>query len=188
MTNPTVGSIDISVLGGPSTVNLDVDFGPTGTRGSRIFGVSADPRLATTPKPLEIMNYDLGIVITPSAPDYLSVYQKTGTSPEDWEAFAALYPNFYADKKTINFDAQGTGTFTIIASSVFTVPTYALEMFNVFYQIENSNPVSSAMTLSLGQNGNQQVITVTIKAVEFNGTAWSAVQGDKVVHVFSTVV
>jgi hypothetical protein len=188
MTNPTVGSIDISVLGGPSTINLDVDFGPTGVRGSRIFGVSADPRLSTTPKPIEVMNYDLGIVITPSAPDYLSVYQKTGTSPEDWDAFAALYPNFYADKKTVSFNSQGVGTFTIIASSVFTVPAYLLAMFNVFYQIENSNPISSSMNLSLDQSGNQQVLTVTIKAIEYNGTAWSALQGDKTVHVFSTVV
>lgn len=188
MTNAIVGAIELSVLGGPSSINLDVDFGPTGVRGSRIFGLPADPRLLTTPKPLEILNYDLGIVITPSAPDYLQVYQKSGTSPEDWEAFAALYPNFYGVKKELTFDSNGQASFEIIVSDVFTIFTYSVEMFNVFYQIESSNPIASSMTLDLSTSGTDQVLEVTIKAVEYSGSAWAPLQGDKMVDVFSTVV
>lgn len=188
MTTPLVGSIDLSVLGGPSSISLDVDFGPTGARGSRIFGVPADPRLITTPKPLEVTNYDLGIVITPSAPDYLTVYQKTGASMEDWEPFAALYPNFYATKQNLTFDSNGVASFQIVVSSVFTVASYALEMFNVFYQINTSNPIATSMTKSLAQSGNDQVLTVTIKAIEFGASSWSALTGQKAVDVFATVV
>lgn len=188
MTTPLVGSIDLSVLGGPSSISLDVDFGPTGARGSRIFGLPADPRLISTPKPLEVTNYDLGIVITPSAPDYLSVYQKTGTSVEDWEPFAALYPNFYAAKQALTFNSSGVATFQIIVSSVFTVTTYLVEMFNVFYQINSSNPIASSMTKTLTQNGNDQVLTVTIKAIEYSSSTWSPLQGQKAVDIFATVV
>lgn len=188
MTTPLVGSIDLSVFGGPSSISLDVDFGPTGARGSRIFGVPADPRLVSTPKPLEVTNYDLGIVITPSAPDYLSVYQKTGTSAEDWEPFAALYPNFYAVKEGLTFNSSGVATFEIVVSSVFTVASYSLEMFNVFYQINNSNPVATSMTKTLAPSGNDQVLTVTIKAVEFSSSSWTPLEGLKSVDVFATVV
>jgi hypothetical protein len=188
MTNAIVGAIELSVLGGPSAINLDVDFGPTGVRGSRIFGLPADPRLLTTPKPLEILNYDLGIVIAPSAPDYLQVYQKSGTSPEDWEAFAALYPNFYGVKKDLTFNSSGVATFEIIVSDVFTIFSYSVEMFNVFYQIENSNPIASSMTLDLSTSGSDQVLEVTIKAIEYSGSTWAPLQGEKAVDVFSTVV
>jgi hypothetical protein len=188
MTNAIVGAIELSVLGGPSAINLDVDFGPTGVRGSRIFGLPADPRLLTTPKPLEVLNYDLGIVIAPSAPDYLQVYQKSGTSLEDWEAFAALYPNLYGVKKELAFDSNGEASFEIIVSDVFTIFTYSVEMFNVLYQIENANPVASSMALNLSTSGTDQILEVTIKAIEYSGSAWTPLQGDKMVDVFSTVV
>lgn len=188
MATPLVGSIDLSVLGGPSSISLDVDFGPTGVRGSRIFGLPADPRLISTPKPLEVINYDLGIVITPSAPDYLSVYQKIGASAEDWEAFAALYPNFYSVKENLVFNSSGTASFDIVVSSVFTIASYALDMFNVFYQINTTNPVATSMTKSLAQNGSAQVLTVTIKAAELVSSSWTPLIGEKAVDIFATVV
>lgn len=188
MTNAVVGAIELSVLGGPSAIDLDVDFGPTGVRGSRIFGLPADPRLLTTPKPLEILNYDLGIVITPSAPDYLQVYQKSGTSSEDWEPFAALYPNFYGKKEELSFNSSGEASFQIVVSNVFTIFTYSVEMFNVLYQIENDKPIASSMTLDLAASGNDQILGVTIRAVEYDGTSWVPLQGDKMVDIFSTVV
>ena len=38
---------DLTVFGGPETINLDLDFGPTGDRGSIIIGVQGDPRNAS---------------------------------------------------------------------------------------------------------------------------------------------
>lgn len=199
MTDVLVGSIDLSVFGGPSNISLDLDFGATGVRGSRIFGLTRDPRFPTTPKPLEITNYDLGIVISSAEPDYLTVYQKVGATPEDWEPFAALYPNFYATKKEVTFTA-GVASFEIVVSEVFSLDNsvignpFAIERFMVQYQIEDrsedtdSFPISSSMFLSIAPVGSAQVLTVSLKAIEYTGTVWQPVSGNRVVHSFSTVV
>jgi ribosome maturation factor RimP len=61
-------------------------------------------------------------------------------------------------------------------------------MFNVFYQIENDNPIASSMTLELSSSGLDQILEVTIKAVELSGSSWVPLEGDKMVDIFSTVV
>ena len=37
MVDIVLATDDLAVLGGPETVNVEVDFGPTGDRGSQIF-------------------------------------------------------------------------------------------------------------------------------------------------------
>jgi len=199
MVDTRIASIDLSVLGGPSRIDLDVDFGTAGPRGSRIFGLTGDPRLITTPKPLEIKNYDLGIVINSQAADYLTVYQKVGATLEDWEPFAALYPNFYATKRNVVFDEDGEGSFEIIVSEVFTLGDvfvdnpFAIERFMVQAQLQNQPglpqmPSSLGMGLSIRAEGSAQILTVSLKAVEFDGTTWAPVTGQRLVHSFSTVI
>lgn len=199
MVDMRIASIDLTVLGGPSRVDLDVDFGTPGPRGSRIFGLTADPRLLTTPKPIEIKNYDLGIVINSSAPDYLTVYQKVGATLEDWEQFAALYPNFYATREAVTFDENGEGSFEIIVSEVFTLGDvfidnpFAIERFMVQAQIQTQpgqtqRPSSVGMGLSIRAEASSQILTISLKAVEFNGTTWVPITGQRLVHSFSTVI
>lgn len=83
-------SENITVLGGPSSVSVDVGIGATGERGSVIYGVSADPRLSTTTKPTGVKVFDIVIVIAPSEPDYRVMYQKTGPGSEDWSELIDL--------------------------------------------------------------------------------------------------
>ena len=56
MADVILSTEDLTVFGGPALISLDVDFGPSGSRGSRIYGVVADPRLSTTPKPQDIQD------------------------------------------------------------------------------------------------------------------------------------
>lgn len=83
-------SEELTVLGGPSSVSVDVGIGATGDRGSIIYAVSADPRLATTTKPSDIKVYDISLVINPSESDYRVMYQKTGPGSEDWSELIDL--------------------------------------------------------------------------------------------------
>ena len=47
---------DITVLGGPSSINVDVDFGPPGTRGSQIFIGQGNPNDPTTEIGQDVIN------------------------------------------------------------------------------------------------------------------------------------
>mgnify|MGYP000206122767 FL=1 len=84
MPNIDVSAIDVVVVGGVTTKNVDINYGPQGTRGTRIFGISADPRLATTTKPDGVILFDIVIVTSPVEDDYRIMYQKTGPGTEDW--------------------------------------------------------------------------------------------------------
>tara|TARA_B110000503_G_scaffold106718_1_gene159392 strand:- start:3499 stop:3786 length:288 start_codon:yes stop_codon:yes gene_type:complete len=84
MAEVVLSSQDLVVLGGPSKVEVDINFGVQGTRGTRIYGLSADPRLATTTKPEDLIMFDIAIIISPTEDDYRIMYQKNGPGDEDW--------------------------------------------------------------------------------------------------------
>lgn len=84
MANIDVSAIDVVVVGGATAKTVDINYGPQGARGTRIFGISADPRLATTTKPDGVIIYDIVIVTTTTESDYRVMYQKIGLGSEDW--------------------------------------------------------------------------------------------------------
>jgi|TARA_B110000483_G_scaffold201796_1_gene243051 hypothetical protein len=84
MPNIDVSAIDVVVVGGATTQTVDINYGPQGVRGTRIFGISADPRLVTTTKPDGVIVYDIVIVTATTEADYRVMYQKIGTGSEDW--------------------------------------------------------------------------------------------------------
>jgi hypothetical protein len=201
MTDATVSSIDLTVFGGPSSIDVDVDFGTIGPRGSRFFGVIADPRLSTTPKPVDALIFDLALVVTPSAFDYLTIYQKVGSGSEDWEALAELFPNVYSTKQELDF-VGGSASFDLVLNNVFTIEdqNYNVSRFMVQLNIEDrvnetKRPVSFSTSLAVNAVADDQVLTVSINAIEYNTTAgpggtpaWVNISGERVVHVLATVV
>jgi hypothetical protein len=84
MAEVDISSVNVVVVGGPTSQEVDLSIGPQGVRGTRIYGVTADPRLATTTKPEDTILYDTAIVVTPTESDYRVMYQKIGNGSEDW--------------------------------------------------------------------------------------------------------
>lgn len=84
MAEVDISSVSVVVIGGSTSQEVDLNIGPQGTRGTRIYGVTADPRLSTTTKPADTILFDVAIVVTPEEDDYRVMYQKTGTGSEDW--------------------------------------------------------------------------------------------------------
>ena len=180
---------DLSVFGGPASIDVDVDFGATGTRGSRIYGVSADPRLVTTEKPTDIQNYDIAMVVSPSESDYLTVYQKTGTVDEDWIEFASLVPNVYSAKAYITF-SSGTAVGVVPVSDLFTLETYTADQFQVQISVEQEGsqtlPSSLGYSLSISDVGAKKYLVITTTGVEFDTGTWQAIDGQRIAHLFIT--
>ena len=73
-----VNSIDLVVVGGPSTISLDVDLGAKGIRGNAIYPLDGDPRTVSTDH-LDILEGDLVINTDPS-----SVYEEEDISTYGW--------------------------------------------------------------------------------------------------------
>jgi hypothetical protein len=201
MTDAVVSAIDLTVFGGPTSIDVDVDFGTQGERGSRIFGVIEDPRLLNTPKPVDAKVFDIAINVTPGTGTYLTFFQKTGSGAEDWIPMTELFPNIYSAKEEVQFSA-GTATFDIILNEVFTIEdgNYDVERFSIQHTIENVEPgqprfaVSSSISLAVNAVGPNFVLTITINAIEYNPTGnngqpiWLNVSGPRTLHVLATVV
>lgn len=200
MTDVNLSALDLTVFGGPTRVDVDLDFGPQGQRGSRITAITADPRLSTTAKPFDAAIGDLVLNVTPSASDYLMLYQKVGTASEDWQEIVELFPNIYSNKVNLNFQS-GIASYQVILNNVFTITdqNYNVSRFTVQHNIENANvgeanlPISSGASLSVAASGGNQVLTITLNAIEYNSSLlpnnpWQSVDGIRAVHFFVTAI
>jgi hypothetical protein len=195
MVDIVLDSDELTVLGGPSQVQVEVDLGAQGDRGSVILSGSGDPNEITTDgilntNGLELQPYDM-YINTKQGNDYTKLYQyvtSDGNAPT-WKQVLTLLPNIYSVNKTVTFNG-GTGTIADISVSDITDLAGASSLqasnFNIQYSILGSSSIASAISVNdPTQNGK---LPISIKAHEYNGTLWSALSGSKTVHLFITVV
>jgi hypothetical protein len=194
MVDIVLDSDELTVLGGPSQVQVEVDFGAQGDRGSVILSGSGDPNTITTDgilitSGLELQAYDM-YINTQQGNDYTKLYQYVASDGNalTWKQVLTLLPNMYSINKNVTFNS-GTGTIADIAITDITDISGSSSLtaanFNVQYSIIGSDSVASAISVSNPANGK---LPISIKAHEFNGTTWTALSGSKAVHLFITVV
>lgn len=178
-----VSNDDLTVLGSPEVVELLVDIGPTGTRGSKIFVGIGDPNLVgigggQTP----ILN-DLYINSAPGV-DYGYLYQYISQpGGNTWVQILKMNPTVFPYINETVF-TSGTAQIIIPISSITTQSSITAENFNIQYNISNINPVSSSISL-VEKVGTDLVIT--IKAIEYD-SGWSDLSGTVTTYIFISIV
>lgn len=101
MTEVVFSNEELSVLGGPSELNVSLDFGPAGSRGTYIFtgdGKPTDPNVnissASLPAQSTPQIFDFYINLKPSDNEYLFLYQYQNVNGvATWERILRLVPN-----------------------------------------------------------------------------------------------
>jgi hypothetical protein len=186
-----LSSDELTVLGGPAEVSVDLDFGPQGDRGSLILYGLGDPTSIQLPETPRI--YDTYINLLTSDPDYLFMYQYiagAGGSPS-WVKLFKLIPNTYSENLSRTFSG-GEVEINIPLSAILPsdqIGSYTAENFNVQCNVLNTNPVSLAVTVGEIQFFDSLIsLPITIKAIEYVDSEWSDVAGQKMVHLSITVV
>lgn len=178
-----VSNDDITVLGPPSVIDVLVDVGPQGVRGSRIFAGLGNPTTVLSGQSLEL--YDLYINAAPGA-NYGYMYQYISQpGGNTWTQLLKINPAIYSTIQTQEF-VSGVTTITVPISSILTVtgtpPTAS--NFVVQHSIEYADPVASSIEVP-ALTGLGTDLVVTINAATFNGTSWSALNDSDVkVHLF----
>ena len=205
MAEVLLSSDDLTVLGGPTTINLDTDFGAAGQRGSLIYASNGAPTDAGSGIPDTVLPYDLAINISASSSRYLTVYQYySADGATGWNELTRLSPNAGSVNLDIYFasgvsqtakDPANPTVFTdgilIPISSITDSTELAPTNFNIQYAIESVTPIMSSMLISptFITLNNITYLAFQINAVEFNGVSLAAVDGvTKKVHLFITVV
>lgn len=159
MAEVLVSSDDISVLGGPASITLNLDSGPQGQRGTFILYGFPNPN---TPEAAETFIsepqlFDLYVVVDPASDDYLQIYQYVNQDGAlVWIPTFKLAVNIYSTTRPTTF-IDGTATIDInladlgvagleqlgqaqaIDISFFSQPGSAA-YFNIQTSISNVNP------------------------------------------------
>jgi hypothetical protein len=193
MTEVILSTEDITVLGGPSSISVDVDFGPAGTRGSQIFlgqGNPNDPQTEIGQDDIRIL--DLYINLKTGDADYRHLYQYvTENGVNSWKSMVSLIPNIRSINSSATF-TSGATTINVPVNLVVPseqVATVAASNFNVQATILGTLPTALAVSIgSPAGTGNARAVPITINASELSGSTWSALSGPKTVQLLITVV
>jgi hypothetical protein len=175
---------DIVVFGPPDVVEVLVDIGPSGTRGSQVFVGVGDPNLieiGQTP----ILN-DLYINTSPGA-DYGYLYQYVSEPGGDtWIQILKINPTIYSENHLTTY-TDGVASIVIPIADIVTVTGTPLtaENFNVQYSIAHDNPVATGMAVPTLVGTN---LTINFTAAEYSVSTWSDFSGEVVTHLFITIV
>jgi hypothetical protein len=190
MTDVLLSNDDITVLGPPAIVELLVDIGPSGTRGSQVFVGVGDPNsivIGQTP----LLN-DLYINTSPGG-ELGYMYQYVSEPGGDtWIKVLDLNPSIYS----INYEAifsAGTTSITIPIADIVEVTGSPLtaDNFNVQHSITHSNPIASSISIpALVGDGSNLVVDIT--AVEYSSESgpaeWLELDGYLTVHLVVSIV
>ena len=147
MAEVLVAGEDLTVLGGPTTINLQTDFGSTGQRGSLIYASNGVPSDSNSGIPSDILPYDLAINISASSNRYLTVYQYfSADGASGWNELTRLSPNVGAVNLDVYFangvsqQEPGTNGIIIPVSSITQSTELTPANLNIQYSIESITP------------------------------------------------
>lgn len=198
MVESTFINDELAVLGGPQEINVEVDFGPEGTRGSQIFANSGKPIIGLdglTSLAPDCQLFDLYINILSSDDEYQYVYQLINTSggQKQWQKLFKLVSNIYSHNYECYF-STGEGSINIPVVSI--VPsdfagTVTAANFNIQYNILNDNPLVSGMNIGeIVTDNGALALPITINAQELVDGVFTPLDSldPKIVQVFITMV
>ncbi len=191
MSEVLLGNDDLTVFGPPEVVELLVDIGPKGDRGSQTYVGSGDPNTlmsGTTIFGKQVFLNDLYINTSPGA-DYGYMYQYVSQPGGNlWVEVLRINPTIYSKRFLTTYN-DGVGQIVIPVSNIVTASGTPLtsDNFSIQYSIAHTNPVSSSMQIpTLTGSGTQLVINFS--AVEFVSGAWQNLDEGVTTHIFITIV
>lgn len=191
MVDVLLNTEDVVVLGSPETVDVLVDIGPQGTRGSKTIVGSGEPNALTLNGVIlgqSIILNDIYINVAPGS-NYGYMHQYVSApGGNTWVEILRVSPAIYSSIRDVTF-ASGQGAITIPISDIAVVSGSALDSsrFNIQYKIAGNNPIASSFVVpELAGAGVNLVIQ--LKAIEYVSSSWAQLSGDKEVHIFISIV
>ena len=195
MTNIFVSSDDVKVIGGTANVNVEVDFGPQGDRGSVFLVGLGNPNTVTHSHVLQPL--DIYINVQATDEDYLVVYQYiTVAGVNTWVDTGKLMTDKFSVIRTVGFtDGKTTSEvdFKVLnIAPLSLVGGLTAENFNVQCTFSDpENPIAHSITvkpLAIQSGTGDLILPVDINAVEFSEGSWVGLNRTVYIHFLITVV
>ncbi|NDB60725.1 hypothetical protein EB001_20110 [bacterium] len=178
-TSVLLSTEDVLVVGPPTSIEVDLDIGAKGERGSRIFSYEeSDPAVGMSAIGQDTIPYDMYVSLDKNN-EYLTAYQYVSNFPSQgytWKKVFNFYPRQYRKNVPIIFN-DGIGQKTIIVTEITPLNDLAninAENFSINYSIEYQNPIASSIeSISFGPGLDDFLnLTINIKALEYKNESW----------------
>lgn len=179
MADVILSTVNLDVFGGPTSVDVSVDFGQTGQRGSRIWVGAGDPAGILASQPIQL--FDLFINTNTVDPFYGWLYQYIlEIGAPTWVRVLRLNPSQYSAQVPATF-ATGSSTIQVPISLLTSDAGPTADKFTIRYNIEDTAPIATAFTYTVDATN----INITVRAASWNGSTWSNLNSvTKDVHLF----
>jgi hypothetical protein len=187
MTEVLLSNDDVTVFGPPSIVEVLVDIGPEGQRGSQFYVGIGNPN-AVNFGSIQIEINDLYVNTSPGG-EYGYIYQYVAQpGGNTWIQVLNILPSTYSVNYDVTFTA-GSAEVVIPISDILTVSGTAptAENFSVQYSIAHTYPVSSSMEIP-PLAGSEEDLVINFEAIEYVGSSWSALDETVTIHIHITIV
>jgi hypothetical protein len=186
-----LSSDQVTVLGGPSKITVDLDFGPTGQRGSRWYVANGMPDEADLGG-VDVKVFDMYINVDPENEEYLWMYQyRNENNVNSWQKILRVIPNLVS-KSVLSDFVDGEAVIMLPLTSILTpdqIGSAEVGDFNIQHSMINQLPVITTIkSLEIVSSSGLQVLKITIGAIELESSSWSEIEGQKVVDLLISVV
>jgi hypothetical protein len=182
---------DLLVLGPVDNVELQVDIGPTGKRGSKYFVGAGDPNTpGVIPETEEIQIGDFFVNSSTSSSDYgwLYVRQAGQNNIISWVKALRLQPAMYANNFTATFSA-GLGSIPILLSDIVSqgAPTNT-NKYVVQLTVLNAEPVLLTLQQKRIPSPDFDTLFLDMRAIRYSLNEWIPVSSDLNIGVTISVI
>ena len=182
---------DLLVLGPVDNVELQVDIGPTGKRGSKYFVGSGDPNTpGVIPGTEEIQIGDFFINSSTASTDYgwLYVRQAGQNNVVSWVKAVQLQPAMYANNFNTTF-SNGLGTISIpLIDVVSQGASTNTNKYVVQLTAINAEPVLVTLQQKRIPSPNFDTLFLDVRAIRFSLGEWIPVSADINIGVTISVI
>lgn len=177
---------DITVLGPPPNIEVLIDIGPRGQRGSQFLVGLGDPNEITIGQTPELNDLFLNISPTP-VDEYGYIYQYTEKPGGDtWSKLVNIFPTFYSTNYDVIFES-GNASIVIPIADITDLTDLTAENFSVQYSIIHDSPIASSMQIP-PLAGLEEDLVINLEAIEYVSGSWSALDEQVTVHIHITQV
>lgn len=191
MVDVLLNTEDVVVLGSPEQIDVLVDIGPQGSRGSKIVVGSGEPNTLTFNGVIFGQTLILNDIYIDTSPGenygYMSQYVAS-PGGNSWIRVLRVSPTIYSSIQDVTF-VSGNGLISIPVSNIAIVsgPTLENSNFNIQYKVVGDSPVASSFeVLDLSSNGT--ILNIIIHATEYVDNSWTLLSESRQVHLFISIV
>lgn len=209
MADSIVAVDTVTLIGGPAKVNVALDFGPQGQRGSLIlYGLGKPGDLPTEDFSFAPQLLDWYINLDTTDNEYLFIYQYVNKDGLDqWDRIFKIIPNVYNTNETIEFvDGVATVNIAVSNTTLALLPGIDFTQLKLNTHIDIEVPADTPLeetypaitTFRIGTptiNNNEYYLPIYLGAIELVPTGVPAapylptpVTGTRTAHISINVI